>query len=106
MKTAECSTAGSERFALINGVVNKKGSFIRFKIEKLKNWVGIGLAIRNNIVSKNYQFLCIFFITLDNNLGHGSFLLSNNSYMWSHAFAANNIQSSGFSFVEGNIVKI
>lgn len=35
-----------------------KGSAIRFKIEKLKNWIGIGIAIKNNIVGKNYQFLC------------------------------------------------
>lgn len=86
--------------------MNKKGSSIRFKVDKLKNWVGFGIAIRNNIVSKKYQFICNFFINSDNNLGHGSFLLSNNSYSWSHAFKENNIQNSNFSFVEGNIIKI
>lgn len=58
LKTAECTGSGNERFALIDGPVNKKGSWIRFKVEKLKNWVGFGLAIRNNIVSKKFQFLC------------------------------------------------
>jgi hypothetical protein len=60
-KHAECNSSGSaERFALVDGIVMKKGSSIRFKIETLKNWIGIGLAIKNTIVSKNYQFLCTF----------------------------------------------
>jgi hypothetical protein len=43
---------------------------------------------------------------LDNDVGHGSFLLSNNNYSWSHAFKPNNLQTTTFSFAEGNIVKI
>lgn len=74
-----------------------------------KSWkTGLALVLPSEITSlaKTINFYVEFVITLDNNLGHGSFLLSNNSYMWSHAFAANNIQNSGFVFVEGNIIKI
>lgn len=45
-------------------------------------------------------------LIIDNSLGHGSFLLSNNSYSWSHAFAANNIQNSNFGFAEGHVIKV
>ena len=45
---------------MIDGTVLKKGSGIRFKVEKLKNWVGLGLAIRSIIKGKKFMFECIF----------------------------------------------
>ncbi len=60
LKTVECEVGGGQRFALIDGPVQKKGSSIRFKIQKLKNWVGLGIAVRNNIVAKKYEFNCTF----------------------------------------------
>lgn len=48
----------------------------------------------------------IFYITIDNNLGHGSYLISSNGYSWSHTEQANNIAVVGFKFKEGDIIQI
>lgn len=39
-------------------------------------------------------------------MGHGSFLLSNNGYTWSHYYPEDNIHSSQFVFKEGNTVEL
>jgi hypothetical protein len=64
------------------------------------------LLLEPTLRAKSFNSYVHFTNKIDNNLGHGSFLLSNNSYSWSHAFAANNIQNSSFTFVEGNIIKV
>lgn len=43
---------------------------------------------------------------LDENMGHGSFLLSNNGYTWSHCFPEDNIHSTLFTFKQDNIVEL
>lgn len=48
----------------------------------------------------------LYFTYVDNNIGHGSFLLSNNSYSWSHSYTADNLQNSKFTFLEGHVIKI
>ena len=45
-------------------------------------------------------------ISPDNNIGHGSFLISNNNYSWSHAYADNNLKTTTFGFVQGDIIRL
>jgi len=46
------------------------------------------------------------YIDLDENLGHGSYLLSNNGYTWSHSNSEDNIHSCLFTFKEGSIIEV
>jgi hypothetical protein len=64
------------------------------------DWV---LLYEITLSAKTTNFYVNFTKILDNSIGHGSFLLSNNNYSWSHAFTANNLQASTFSFAEGNL---
>jgi hypothetical protein len=48
------------------------------KVVKLGGWIGIGISLKNKIVSANYNF---HYTTL----GHGSYLISTNGYSWSHS---------------------
>ena len=45
-------------------------------------------------------------IYTDNNIGHGSFLISNNNYSWSHAYVDNNLKTTTFGFVQGDILRL
>ena len=45
-------------------------------------------------------------INSDENLGHGSFLLSNNGYTWSHAYTEDNIHPCSFTFKNNDIVEV
>jgi hypothetical protein len=48
----------------------------------------------------------IYFLNLDNNLGHGSYLISSNGYSWSHTEQANNIAVVSFKFKEGDLIQL
>lgn len=48
----------SGRFVVIEegmGVQNRK---IKFKVNQLKNWIGVGVCLKNKIVAASYQFKC------------------------------------------------
>lgn len=79
---------------------------ILFKIKTLKNWIGLGVGIREKLKFLNFRFECTYLITSDNNLGHGSYLISSNGYSWSHTEQSNNIAIVNFKFKEGDIVQI
>lgn len=83
------------------GIKNRK---IKFKVKTLKNWVGIGVCLKNKIEGVNYFFKCKNSIYLDEAMGHGSFLLSNNGYTWSHCFPEDNIHASLFTFKQDSTV--
>lgn len=42
----------------------------------------------------------------DNNLGHGSYLISSNGYAWSHTDKSHNISVVDFKFKQGDIVEV
>ena len=46
------------------------------------------------------------FINKDEQLGHGSYLLSNNGYTWSHSSGDDNIYSCLFTFKSGQIIDV
>lgn len=46
------------------------------------------------------------FCYIDEAMGHGSFLLSNNGYTWSHCYPEDNIHANQFTFKEGSIVEV
>jgi hypothetical protein len=39
-------------------------------------------------------------------MGHGSYLLSNNGYTWSHSRPEDNIHACSFTFKQGNIIEV
>lgn len=39
-------------------------------------------------------------------MGHGSYLLSNNGYSWSHSRNEDNIHACLFTFKQGNIIEV
>jgi len=46
------------------------------------------------------------FLNSDNNLGHGSYLISSNGYSWSHTEQTNNITVVTFKFKEGDLIQL
>ena len=63
----------------------------------------------NPIEIKIFKFqilMYIYFLNLDNNLGHGSYLISSNGYSWSHTEQANNIAVVSFKFKEGDLIQL
>ena len=42
-------------FALVDGIVNIKGSSIKFKIQKLSHGLDVGLAIKRIIVENSFD---------------------------------------------------
>lgn len=60
---------------------------IVFRITNLANWIGLGVCLKDRILAVNYAFKCNIYNHIDEQLGHGSYLLSNNGYTWSHSSA-------------------
>ena len=85
------------------GIQNRK---IKFKVTHLKNWIGVGVCLKSKIVSVSYQFKCTQSTMLDEVLGHGSYLLSNNGYTWSHSSSEDNIHSCLFTFKQDDVVEV
>ncbi len=46
------------------------------------------------------------FINKDEQLGHGSYLISNNGYTWSHSSTDDNICPCGYTFKNGQIIDV
>lgn len=46
------------------------------------------------------------YFDVDNEIGHGSFLLSSNGYSWSHSEKTENVKVVSFKFKEGDLVDI
>lgn len=77
-KVAKQSFTNATRFALIEELMGVKERTIIFKITTLANWIGLGVCLKDRILAVNYAFKY-------EQLGHGSYLLSNNGYTWSHS---------------------
>lgn len=61
-KAARQSGNSSERFVLVTEGLGVKHQKISFQVTQLKNWVGIGIGIRNNLQNQKYAFNCKLFI--------------------------------------------
>jgi hypothetical protein len=48
------------------------------KVVKFTGWIGIGICLKNIISKANFFFNY-------SNIGHGSYMISNNGYSWSHS---------------------
>jgi len=103
---ARQSETASSRFAIIEEGMGVKNRSITFKIVNLKNWIGVGIALRDKIASVDYAFKCNKIVSLDENMGHGSFLLSNNGYTWSHFYPEDNIRACLFTFKQDEVIKV
>ena len=86
--------------------MGQKNRKITFKVVNLKNWVGVGVCLKDKISAINYAFKCNCCCNKDESLGHGSFLLSNNGYTWSHSNSEDNIHSCLFTFKQDNTVEV
>lgn len=72
---------------------------IKFKISKLKGWIGIGICLKKVIEGSNYFFN-------DTKHNHGSYLISANGYCWSHSEPLFNSIAKSFSFKEGDVITV
>ena len=52
------SQTQSGRFVLVEEGIGLKNRKIKFKVNQLKNWIGVGVCLKNKISSINYQFKC------------------------------------------------
>lgn len=67
------------------------------KVFWINGWVGVGIALRKMLKSKN---LCFQY----NGIGHGSYLLSANGYSWSHSVKSLNSHHINLSFTNGDVI--
>jgi len=68
-------------------------------VKKYVGWVGLGVCHKNIIQTANFKFNYT-------TVGHGSYLISNNAYSWSHLEAALNSSNKSFDFVVGDTIYI
>ena len=91
--------AAGQRFILMNKNLNtntrKKAWGI--KIKKFGGWIGIGISLKKQIATANYNFHYTV-------LGHGSYLISTNGYSWSHSEKEFNSAFKCFTFSVGDTV--
>jgi hypothetical protein len=72
---------------------------MKFKINKLKGWIGVGICLREKIVKAGYKFN----YTVPE---HGSYLISANGYSWSHSRPEYNSTYKSFIFHEGDVITV
>ncbi|CAK60913.1 unnamed protein product (macronuclear) [Paramecium tetraurelia] len=94
------SESNGQRFTICEPCIPKNGVFkFGFKVIKYAGWIGVGVCHREVIVSANYKFNYT-------NIGHGSYLISNNAYSWSHLQKDLNSAHKSFDFGVGDIIVI
>ena len=80
-------------------VDNKRKVDWFIKISKLSSWIGIGIALKNVMALKNYNFYYT-------SLGHGSYLISSNGYSWSHSIQGDNSVYKSFQFTTNDVIRM
>ncbi|CAD8205353.1 unnamed protein product [Paramecium octaurelia] len=94
------SESNGQRFTICEPCIPKNGIYkFGFKVIKYAGWIGVGVCHREVIVSANYKFNYT-------NIGHGSYLISNNAYSWSHLQKDLNSAHKSFDFGVGDIIVI
>jgi len=82
---------------LINiGISDNK---IRWGIKVLKfvGWIGVGMCLKNVISKANFFFNYT-------TIGHGSYMISNNGYSWSHSATEFNSAHKTFHYGPNDII--
>lgn len=69
------------------------------KIRKLKGWVGVGICLRQAICNAQYRFNYT-------NIGHGSYLISDKGYTWSHSQVEFNSAMKSFQFSTNDVISM
>ena len=59
---AKQTKSGEGRFIFVQKGFGQKNIKITFKITQLKNWVGLGIGLREKIKALNYRFECRYSI--------------------------------------------
>ena len=94
-------------FALVEGMVNRKGSSIKFRIQKLTLGLDVGLAIKSIIAQNSFDIkngmICN---KLAKKIGHGGFLLENDGASFSHSIEHCNNKGTGYVFSEGDLIEV
>lgn len=98
--TQKASSSNGERFALLESTNGAAGDIkVRFRIRKLKGWIGVGICLKELIVTAGFKFN----YTLP---FHGSYLISANGYSWSHSRPEYNAAYKSFIYHEGDIIEV
>ena len=79
--------------ALLDGP-SIKGKKIRFKIKGLNTNIGVGIGLKDLIKSKGFK-------PSFSSIGHGTFMGTNNTYVYSHHEKTSNMVMQGISFTNG-----
>ncbi|CAD8083564.1 unnamed protein product [Paramecium primaurelia] len=96
----KASESNGQRFIICQPCIPKNGIYkFGFKVTKYAGWIGIGVCHRELIVNANFKFNYT-------NIGHGSYLISNNAYLWSHLQKDLNSAHKSFDFGVGDIIII
>lgn len=66
-------------------------------VTKLVGWVGVGICLKNVISKANFCFNY-------SNINHGSYMISNNGYSWSHSAVDFNSTHKAFHFGTGDTI--
>lgn len=81
-------------------VERRKKAVWVMKIVKLVGWIGLGVCLKDKIVSGGYKFTY-------ENLGHGSYMISSNGYSWSSSVkTSNSAYYSTFNYTTNDFVVI
>lgn len=68
------------------------------KIIKFVGWIGVGICLKNIIQKANFYFNY-------NSIGHGSYMISQNGYSWSHSVAeCNSVHKTTLHFAVGDTI--
>ena len=67
------------------------------KIIKFVGWIGVGMSLKNVITKANFMFNY-------SSIGHGSYMISNNGYSWSHSAPEFNSAHKTFPYTVNDIV--
>ncbi|KAM3141340.1 hypothetical protein pb186bvf_006458 [Paramecium bursaria] len=95
------SESNGQRFIICEPMIpkNAKNGITKFafKVIKYAGWIGIGVCHKDIIVNSSYKF---HYTTI----GHGSYLVSNNAYSWSHLQKELNSAHKSFEFAANDII--
>lgn len=61
-QVARQTKTGSSRFAFVDEGFGKASQSIRFKIVTLKNWIGVGIGVREKLQGMDYRFECTLWV--------------------------------------------
>jgi hypothetical protein len=67
------------------------------KVLKFAGWIGVGISLKNVVKQANFYFNY-------NTIGHGSYMISNNGYSWSHSSVNFHSTNKAFPFKLGDII--